>query len=502
MADGYARVTGRVGVCEGPSGGGATYILPGLVEANESSVPILAINTDVSVSSRNRFTLTELDQGALMKPLTKWNAVLDRSADIPRSFRAAFDAMTSGRPGAAHIALPFDVQNGPVERTEVWADPTLGTFPSRRVAPDPFFVELAAKVLRAREAAAVHLRRRRGSFSGRGRACRACTEDRSAGRHDGERQGIDRRALAATLSAWSARTAVRPRRAQWSMPPTSSSSSAAARARSPPSAGVIPRRAARRSSISTWTRSSREGTTGSTCRSSPMPGSRSQPCMTRWTGAQGDLSFVEARKREKWQAFASLAASSDTPIKPERVVAALDRLLAGRRDRRRRSRHPVPVLLGVLPCERHRAALLFQPRPRRARLFARRRGGRAHRPPLGEDRGGHGRRQLRHVRGRARDRGARRSFRSPSSCSRTPSTAGSRPGRRRATGERYFSVDFGVTDHAKVAEAFGVRAFRVVDPRKVEGSLEEALAHGGPTLVDIVCQPLHEARAPVSEWVA
>src|SRR3970282_1637801 len=103
MADGYARVTGRVGVCEGPSCGGATYILPGLVEANESSVPILAINTDVSVSSRGRFTLTDLDQGALMKPLTKWNAVLDRSADLPRVFRAAFDAMPSGRPRAGNI---------------------------------------------------------------------------------------------------------------------------------------------------------------------------------------------------------------------------------------------------------------------------------------------------------------------------------------------------------------------------------------------------------------
>ena len=42
MADAYARVTGRVGVCEGPSGGGATYILPGVVEANESSIPVLA----------------------------------------------------------------------------------------------------------------------------------------------------------------------------------------------------------------------------------------------------------------------------------------------------------------------------------------------------------------------------------------------------------------------------------------------------------------------------
>jgi len=136
MADGYARLSGKVGVCEGPSGGGATYILPGLVEANESSIPILAINTDVSVSSRNRFTLTELDQRALMKPLTKWNAVLDRSVDIPRTFRKAFEAMTTGRPGAAHIALPFDVQNGQVERADVWADPTLGSFPSRRVAPD------------------------------------------------------------------------------------------------------------------------------------------------------------------------------------------------------------------------------------------------------------------------------------------------------------------------------------------------------------------------------
>src|SRR5262245_36421389 len=148
MADGYARVSGKVGVCEGPSGGGATYILPGLVEANESSIPVLAINTDISVSSRNKFTLTELDQRALMKPLTKWNAVLDRAADIPRTFRQAFEAMTTGRPGAAHVALPFDVQNAPVDRSEVWADPTHGRFPSRRVGPDAEYIEMAAKLLR------------------------------------------------------------------------------------------------------------------------------------------------------------------------------------------------------------------------------------------------------------------------------------------------------------------------------------------------------------------
>ncbi|MEL0116541.1 MAG: thiamine pyrophosphate-binding protein, partial [Pelagibacteraceae bacterium] len=42
MADGYARVTGKVGICEGPSGGGATYIIPGVVEANESSISLIS----------------------------------------------------------------------------------------------------------------------------------------------------------------------------------------------------------------------------------------------------------------------------------------------------------------------------------------------------------------------------------------------------------------------------------------------------------------------------
>src|SRR5205085_9217209 len=51
MADGYARVTGRVGVCEGPSGGGATYILPGLAEANEISVLIARMAMDDSFAS-------------------------------------------------------------------------------------------------------------------------------------------------------------------------------------------------------------------------------------------------------------------------------------------------------------------------------------------------------------------------------------------------------------------------------------------------------------------
>ena len=77
MADAYARVTGRVGICEGPSGGGATYILPGVIEANESSVAMVSITSDVPVTARGRYPLTALDQKALFAPLTKWNTVVD-----------------------------------------------------------------------------------------------------------------------------------------------------------------------------------------------------------------------------------------------------------------------------------------------------------------------------------------------------------------------------------------------------------------------------------------
>ena len=75
-------------------------------------------------------------------------------------------------------------------------------------------------------------------------------------------------------------------------------------------------------------------------------------------------------------------------------------------------------------------------------------------------------------------------------------------GQRAGFGERYYNVDFSRTDHAAVASAFGVKSWRVEDPEVLAPVLKEALAHNGPTLVDIIAQPLNEAAAPVSEWVA
>jgi acetolactate synthase-1/2/3 large subunit len=149
MADAYARVTGRVGVCEGPSGGGATYILPGVIEANESSVALLAITSDVPVTARGRYPLTELDQKALFAPLTKWNAVADHVAQIPHLFRTAFRAATTGRPGATHIGLPYDLQKQSLDAADIWAQPEHASFPAFRTAPDPASVAAAAELILA-----------------------------------------------------------------------------------------------------------------------------------------------------------------------------------------------------------------------------------------------------------------------------------------------------------------------------------------------------------------
>jgi acetolactate synthase-1/2/3 large subunit len=75
-------------------------------------------------------------------------------------------------------------------------------------------------------------------------------------------------------------------------------------------------------------------------------------------------------------------------------------------------------------------------------------------------------------------------------------------GQKTGYGGRYFSVDFNRTDHAAVAAAFGVKSWRVEDPADLANALKAAFEHPGPTLVDVLCQPLHEAKAPVSEWVA
>jgi acetolactate synthase-1/2/3 large subunit len=147
MADVYARLTQKPGVCEGPSGGGATYIIPGVAEAHHSSVPLISLCTDIPRRWAGFNVLTEFDQCALFEPLTKWRALLERPEHVGPTFRRAFRVATSGRGGGVHVVLPKDVLAQEFSGTLPDADAECTSFPAYRTRPDPRLVERAAELL-------------------------------------------------------------------------------------------------------------------------------------------------------------------------------------------------------------------------------------------------------------------------------------------------------------------------------------------------------------------
>ena len=68
-------------------------------------------------------------------------------------------------------------------------------------------------------------------------------------------------------------------------------------------------------------------------------------------------------------------------------------------------------------------------------------------------------------------------------------------------GGRYFSVDFTRTDHARIAAAYGLKTWSVADPTELDAAMAAAIAHDGPTLVDVMSQPLEDSAVPVSRWM-
>lgn len=506
MADGYARVTGKVGVCEGPSGGGATYLLPGIVEANESSIAVLGITSDVSVGARGKFPLTELDQQSLYRPLTKWNTTVDRVDQVPGAVRAAFRAMTTGRPGAAHICLPYDLQKQDIAEGEVWSQPGQENFPAARARPDPADVDRAAeKLVAARNPVIV--------CGGGVVIAGACAE-------------LER--LATMLNAAVCTTVS----GKGSLADTH-----------PLNAGVVGTNGGVLATREVVTQAdlvlfvgARAGST--TTEHWKYPG-RGVPilhidvdAMTIGTNYRTDVAMVgdaklalrdlnesvHARLRQrpsnaadgaaiakearaaKLADFAKLAASGDTPIKPERVVDALNRHMP-----------PGSILVADpgTPCPYF--AAYFQA-PKAGRHFITNRA--------------HG------ALGFAMSAGVGAWFGRPDAmvvacmgdgsfnftCGELETIVRRRvplkmvvfsntvfgwikASQKTGYGERYFSVDFDRTDHARVAEAFGVKSWRVEKPAGVDAAIGAALAHDGPALVDVISQQLQDTAVPVSQWM-
>lgn len=502
MADAYARVTGRVGVCEGPSGGGATYIAPGVIEANESSIPVLAITSDISVSGRGRYTLTEFDQSAMFGPLTKFTQVIDNAVDLPRTLRRAFKEMTTGRPGAAHIGLPFDVQRQSVDESDIWAEPEYGRYPARRTGPDQDAVDTAAEligkakqplficgggvVISGAEQELETLAKKidapiATTISGQG----SIADDHllslgvvgSNGGTEPTRAVVD----AADLIVFVGCRAGSVTTERWQHP-------------APGSAKIV--------HIDVD-----PGVMGANYRPDAAIVGDARLCIEALIDsvakkeAGGAQQLVGRARKEKYAAFKELAKSSDVPIRPERIVDELQRILP---------EDAVIVADPGTPCPyfsayyeiRDTGRTFISNRAHGALGFALPavvgayygRSGSKCVSVMGDGSFGMAVGELETI---------KRLGIPVTMIVVSNSVFGwIKAGQRSGYDGRYFSVDFSRTDHAAVAEAYGIKTWTVRDPADLGPALQAAVEADEPTLVDVIAQPLHEARAPVSEWVA
>ena len=107
-ADGYARATGRVGVCMGTSGPGATNLVTGLATAQLDSIPVVAITGNVPAALIGKDAFQEIDITGITLPMTKHNYLVRDADELPRVLAEAFHIARTGRPGPVHVDITKD----------------------------------------------------------------------------------------------------------------------------------------------------------------------------------------------------------------------------------------------------------------------------------------------------------------------------------------------------------------------------------------------------------
>ena len=504
MADGYARVTGQPGICEGPSGGGATYLLPGLVEANESSIPVLGITSDVPVLSRGRFPLTELDQAALYRPLTKWNTVCDRAEQIPQAFRTAFREMTTGRPGTAHIGLPYDILKEAVDADDLWAQTGHERFPAWRTVAESAAIERAAEaVLAARmpvficgggvitsgamavleqlasllNAPVCTTVSGKGSLSERHPLCAGVVG--SNGGVLATREVVKAADLVIFIGCRAGSTTTE----HWKYP---------GRDVRIVHIDVDP------SVISANYKTAHAIVGDARLALEALLAFMSSQIAKR--NSSDGKAVVARAYQTKFDAFAKLAEESTRPIRPERVLRELHRVLPRDAIVVADPGTPCPYVSGyyeVLEPGRHfitnraHGALGYAMSAATGAWF----GNPSRRcvALMGDGSFGFTVGELETI--------VRYKVPLLMIVFSNATYGWIKASQKASYGERYFSVDFSRTEHARVAAEYGVKSWKVEDPEQLGTVLQQAAEHGGPALVDVVTQSLEDAAAPVLQWM-
>ena len=150
-ADAYARITGRTGVCDGTVGPGATNLVSPLAEAYCSSIPLIAIVSDIATTWEHRRERGNASQAMyqmdMFKTVSKWQVTVSNPGALEDTIEAAFRVATTGKPGPVVVCVPVDVAYADFDFMER-KKPGLGAiYPGSRSAPDPEDVKRASQAI-------------------------------------------------------------------------------------------------------------------------------------------------------------------------------------------------------------------------------------------------------------------------------------------------------------------------------------------------------------------
>ncbi|MGA0057054.1 MAG: thiamine pyrophosphate-binding protein [Pelagibacteraceae bacterium] len=501
MADGYARVTGKVGVCEGPSGGGATYIIPGVVEANESSISLISITSDVPTTSYGHFPLTELDQKALFKPLTKWNCVLRKSKTFAKDIRRAFKESTTGKPGSCHLALPYDIQNQEVSEKEIWVDKKHIKFPAEAKKPN---INKLKKILE-------EIYKSKNPIIICGGAIKNAFAERELQKFV-EKLNI---VLATSVTGKGTLSDSHPN----NLGVVGSNGGSIFTRETLNNSDLVIFLGCRAGSVTTekWQYPNKKKkiihidvdpsvinanyksyiSLIAEVKSTLIEANK----LVKAKDFKGD-EIVKEVKKKKFNKFNQLANSNDTPIKPERIIKELNDQLP---------KDTYVVVDPGTPCPYFAAYYNFN---ESGRYFVTNRAHGALGYALPASIGvqiGRPKNRVVSVMGDGSfgfavgelETAVRLKLPIIFIVISNSVYGWIKAGQKTKFEKRYFSVDFNRTDHSKIAEAYGVKSWKISTNDDLKDKINEAINFkSGPCLLDIITQPLQDANAPVSEWIA
>lgn len=500
MAEAYARVTGKIGICEGPSGGGATYIIPGVIEANESSVGLIAITSDVARSSVGKYPLTELRQDELFKPLTKWNAILENAKNLPSLIRKAFRVSSTGRPGATHLCFPIDVQKSEIDPSDIWSQKDFSTFPAwptrsskEKIKDFVKIIEQSSKPLIICGGAIL--------FSKAEKIFKEIVEKYNI-------------AVASTISG---KGSLEDDHQNY-LGVVGSNGAVLETREVVQNADLVIFIGCRAGSVTTekWQYPNRNQKIIHIDNDPEVISANYKTELSIVSDAKlfledlqeiglqkvfNGTEDIKKSKESKWKNFYNLAKSSSLPIKPERIVSDLN---------------------SVLPDDCYIVADAGTPCPYFSAFFKLKKSGKYFLTNRAHGALGYALPAAIGVQiGRPNNRVV--SIMGDGSFGLAVGELETavrlklpiifivlsnsvygwiKAGQKTSFEERYYSVDFTRTNHAEVAKAYGLDSFRVEKPEDIQKTIEKALSLNKPCLVDIISEPLQDAKAPVSEWIA